>query len=191
MDPDSGPRNTKIISFIPENIEQEYISFDEVNDEKIFKIAYLNDCDLGLVTCMAKFDNNYNLLSCYIDIELLGEKYKTIKERQNSLSLNDLFVLADKYRNCEKLTLTFDGNKCLSYMIGEKYKTKTSPYWIASFALKEEENKYMDMSDKMIDYLCTKLDSKKRYKNIFPFKRVESIFRAKNISSKKLMKKIV
>jgi len=191
MDPDSGPRNTNIINFIPKNIEQEYISFDDVNDEKIFKITYLNDCDLALVTCMARFDKNYNLLSCYIDVKLLGENYKTIKEHQNSLSLNDLFMLADKYQNCEKLVLTYDGNKCLSYMIGENYKTKTIPYWIASFALKEEESKYMDMSDKMIDYLCAKLDSEKRYKTIFPFKRVESIFRAKNMSSKKLMKKIV
>ena len=191
MDPDSGPKNTSIIKFVPETIDMEHIDFEEINGEKIFSIAYLNDCDLALVTCNAVFDNSYNLFSCYINVELLGKEYKNIKKHNDELSLDDLFALEQKFNDKEKLYLSFDGKNISAYMSGANYKKETSIHWVSGYALKEDEFIYMDISDKMIEYLCDKLDSNKLHRNILPFKHVENIFKMKNISPKTLIKKVI
>lgn len=191
MEPDPGPTKTKIINFVPENIDKEHIYFEEINGEKIFKIAYLNDCSFSLVTSTARFDDNYKLLSCSINVQLLGKIYKNLRKHKNELLLDDLFTLTNKYHDKESLCLIYDGNSATSYMIGENYKIKTSTFWVANFALKEEEIQYMDYSDKMIYYFCSEFSPNKTYQNSALFKRIENSFILKNSSPKTLTKKAI
>jgi len=189
MDPDSGPKNTNIINFVPESLDKERVYFVETNGEKCFSIAYLNDCSHSLVTCRANFDNNYNLSSCYIDVILLDNDYQNISEHDKELTLNDLFNLSNNFNDNERLYLSFDGENVSTYMLGKTYKKETNVNWVACYALKEEEFKYMDICDKMIDYLCTNLNKTKLHRSATPFKRVETVLKMKMANPKILMKK--
>ncbi len=190
MDPDSGPRNNKLINFIPDDINWDRICFEEVNNEKIFSLAYFNEYTHSLVTCKANFNGNYDLLSCNIDVNLLDKKYDEISKYDGELSLDDLFNISEKLLENERLYLYFDGKNISSYMTGDNYKTETWLGWIFKYAVREEEAKYMDNIDKMIEYLYTTLSDSKSYKSINPFKRIENMCKVKHFKPFTLLKKV-
>jgi len=171
MDPDSGPKNTDIIDLSDDN--QDYTYFEASFGQKRFYLANFNDCNYSLVTCKVVFDDNYNLLSCFISIILLDEDYLSISKQDKLLSLNDLFEIASKFNDKERFYLSFDGNDIGAYMIGKDYQVKTSIEWILDYALKEDDFRYMDTNDKMLKYLCCKILSHRYYKGPCPFKAFE------------------
>ncbi len=190
MDPDSGPRNTNIINFIPDDINWNRVFFDEVNGEKVFSLAYFNEYTHSLVTCKASFNCNYKLLSCNIDVNLLDNDYDEISERDSELSLGDLFSISEKFARNERVCLSYDGENVLSYMIGASYKTEVHVDWIFKYALREDEAKYMDNIDKMIEYLYVQLSDSKLYRNTRPFKIIESVSKVIQVKPITLLKKV-
>jgi len=174
MDPDSGPKNTNTIDLPNKICNQNRVYFEELNGQKIFYLANFNDCNHSLVTCKAMFDDNYNLLSCYINISLLDGDYHSISNQDKILSLSDLFEIANKFNSKERFYLSFDGENICAYMIGNDYQIETTVDWILSYALKEDDFRYMDINDKMLEFLCLKLLSRKHYRRTSPFQIVEN-----------------
>lgn len=189
MDPEPEPRNTNIIKFVPNDINRDRVYFEEIDGKKVFSLAHFNVCTHSLVTCQASFDGNYNLLSCNIDVNLLDSGYDLISENEDELPLDDLFIISGMLDN-ERLTLSYDGEKVLCYMIGDNYKVETQVGWILDYALKEDDFKFMDITDKMLEYLCTKVGSSRCYKSVLPFKRVENLYTPKSVLISKVMKKV-
>lgn len=188
MDPDSGPKNKGIIKFVPEIIDRNRIAYEEINGEKLFSLGYFNEYSRSLVTCCAKFDINYNLLSCNILVNLLDKEYEAIARNEKELSLDDLFSISSMYDRTERVGMSYDGVSVCSFMTGENYNKEVSMCWVLRYALKEDDFKLMDITDKCIEYLCVKTSSSRLYRTITPFRRIESICRVK--THEKVIKKV-
>ncbi len=173
MDPDSGPKNNKLITPSLSTFDSNRISFEDSSEGKVFYLGHFNDCNNSLVTCKIVLNDNYNLSSCYLEVTLLDDKYFSFKEKDNELSLNDLFEISDKLSKNPKYILFSDGKKVESFLSENETKVNLSVSIILDNALKEDEFKYMDISDRMIDYLYS---CSKWYRSNAIFKEVEQVY---------------
>ncbi len=191
MDPDSGPKNTKIINFVPDEINMRRVSFEEVDGEKCFALAQFNDCSRALVTCTATFNYDYDLLSCNIVVTMLDGQYEEISSHDAELSLSDLFEMADRLTSNEKEILSYDGQNVSSAVVINNHLSESPIQWILDSVIKDDDPNYMDVNDQMLDYLCTKCMNPRLYRSLSAFKRIEGISRVKIIKPINLMKKAV
>lgn len=190
MDFDPLPKNTGIIKFVPEIINRKRIFYEEINGEKLFSLGYFNEYTHSLVTCRARFDSNYNLLDCYIDVNLLDRAYEEFMESDSELSLEDLFDISAMLGENERVGMSYDGKTVSSFMSGENYNVDVHMGWVLTYALKEDNFRLMDITDKCIEYLCIKTSLSKQHRTTAPFRRIESICRVKNTCNDKVMKKV-
>jgi len=166
---------------LEKNIPLRSIEFSE-EEEKVLKsysfltikpIIYLANIDEDE---LGKEDNDYvKTVKEYAKAEnsKVVSLCAKVEEELSELSLDDLFKIADQFSENERLFLSFDGQKSSSFMVGKNYKVAVDMGWIFSYAFREDVFNYMDINDKMLDYLYAKLSKRKRYRDIKPFKLVE------------------
>lgn len=173
MDPDSGPKNNNLIRQNLDSFDCNRIGFEDSSEGKVFYLGHFNDCNNSLITCKIVLSNDYSLSSCLLEVTLLDDKYLSFKEKDSELSLNDLFEISDRLNKNSKYVLFVDGKNVESFLYENGLKVDLPISVILDNALKEDEFKYMDASDRMIDYLYS---CSKWYRSNDIFKEVEHVY---------------
>lgn len=180
MDPASANQKSKIIPFELVNINQNRIYFEENNGEKRFYLAHLNDCNHTLVTATATLDSDYQITEC--DIEAIRiDDYTSLKKQDEILSLNDLFTLKEELDRSESYILALKEGKIIAALLINGHEIPISISELLDEFLKEDEEKYMDHSDLILEYICVSLSNARLYKSTKPLQEVEKVYQAKKL----------
>ncbi len=180
MDPASANQKSRIIPFPSVNINQNRIYFEDDNGRKHYFLANLNDCNHTLVTATATLDSNYQILECDIEAVKIID-YQALKKQEEDLSLSDLFTLKEKLAQNERYILTLKEGSLTTLLLIEGHKIPVSISTLLDEFLKEDEEKYMDHIDLILDYICISLSNDRLYKSKKPLQEVEKFYQAKRL----------
>ena len=173
MDPDSGPKNNNLIRQILDSFDRNRIGFEDSSKGKIFYLGNFNDCNNSLVTCKIVLNSDYGISSCHLEVTVLDSKYLYFKKKDDELSLDDLFGISNQLGSNPKYVLSIDGKNIKSFLFQNGVQIDLPFSMILDNALKEDEFKYMDAVDRMIDYLYS---CSKWYRSNEIFKEVEQAY---------------
>lgn len=180
MDPASATQNSNIFTFEPININRNRIYFEEINGLKYFYLGHFNDCNHTLVTALATFDSNYQVIECDIEATII-EDYQALKDQDNNLSLSDLFSLKDQLIQNEKYILSLKDKKIIAALMINGHEIPVSTNDLLEEFIKEDKKQYMDHNDLVLDYVCNSLSSNKLYRSKNPLQEVEKAYRTKQL----------
>ena len=180
MEPASANQKTNIIQFEPVNINRPHVYFEQNKGGKHFFLAHFNDCNHTLVTGEATLDDYYDIIDCHIEATRLDD-YEHLKTKAQTLGISDLFDLSIALNDHEKYILSANRNQTTAILQINGQEIPLSIIDLLDEFLKEDDEKYMDDTDLMLDYICTTLSSAKRYKSKEVFQKIERLYQTKTL----------